>query len=319
MLKIFKNQQPITLILLVIILLVTRLPFLLVQNFEYGNNYLNIGLNPLNASFLLTMVIVFVQAVWLNSIYSNSYFISEKSVIPALVWIFITGMNPNFMVIGFPIISASIIVIMMRIIFNYQYNTIQIQHSFQLGILLGALILMHPILIFAIPFFIVLIYNMNTQGVREYLIFIIGIIMTFFWAWSFVYLTDQSLFWIDRLIQGFGLPYFIMTWVEGIKWIIMSIYIIGGFFSLFALMSSANAKRKKNVRSLIILILALGVSCLLTTRWDFSNILIFIVPSSFLISIVLLIIPKIKYAELVFGIFALTTMSSIIYLLIQSY
>ena len=319
MLKLFKNQQPVTLILLVIILLMTRLPFVFVQNFKSDNNYLNIELNPLSLSILLIMLVVFIQAVWLNYIFSNSHFLSEKTVIPALVWILVTGLNPNFMVIGFPIISATLIIIMMQIIFNYQSNIIQIQQCFQLGVLLGLLILMQPVLIFAIPFFIVLIYNMNTQGVREYLIFLLSIALTFFWAWSFVYLTDQSLHWISRFKYNFGLPYFPMNWVEGVKWIVISLYILGGFFSLFTLMSSASAKRKKNVRSLILLILSLGVSCLLTTHWDFSNIIIFIVPSSFLISIVLLIIHKIKYAELVFGIFALTTLSSIIYLLIQSY
>lgn len=319
MLKFFKNQQPITLILLVIILLMTRVPFFFLQNFKAENNYLNIVLNPLIISMLVTMVLVFIQAVLLNSIFTNSHLMSEKSVIPALVWILITGMNPNFMVVGFPIISATIVVMMMRIIFTFQSNTIQIQQCFQMGVLFGLLILMQPVFIFTIPFFLLLIYNMNTQGVREYLIFLLSIAVTFFWAWSFVYLTDQSLFWIERFKFDFGFPYFPMNWIEGSKWIIISAYILGGFSGLFALMSSASAKRKKNVRSLILLVSAFALSCLLTTHWDFSNILFFLVPLSFLISITLLIIPKIKYAEWVFGIFVLSTVSSIVYLLVQSY
>ena len=171
MLKLFKNQQPVTLILLVIILLMTRLPFVFVQNFKSDNNYLNIELNPLSLSILLIMLVVFIQAVWLNYIFSNSHFLSEKTVIPALVWILVTGLNPNFMVIGFPIISATLIIIMMQIIFNYQSNIIQIQQCFQLGVLLGLLILMQPVLIFAIPFFIVLIYNMNIQTSFSFTIF----------------------------------------------------------------------------------------------------------------------------------------------------
>lgn len=159
---------------------------------------------------------------------------------------------------------------------------------------------------------------MNTQGVREYLIFLLGIALTFFWAWSFVYLTDQSLHWIDRFKNHLGIPFFHFDQIEKIKWIIIGIYILGGFAGLYALMSSASAKRKKSVRSLVILVLSIGVSCLLTRQWDFSNLLILLTPASILITISLLIIHKIKYAELVFGIFVLTTFSSIVYLLIQS-
>lgn len=319
MLKFFKNQQPVTLILLVIILLVTRLPFLFLQNFQVPTAFLKVGWIPLSVSFLLAMILVFVQAVRLNAIFSNSHLPNEKSVIPALVWILITGLNPNFMVIDFPVISATIIILMMQIIFSYQSNAIRVQESFQLGILLGLLILMQPVFIFTIPFFLVLIYNMNTLGVREYLVFLLSIGLTFFWAWSFVYLTDQSLYFLERFRHHIGFVYFPMTYVEGAKWGIIALFIIGGFFSLFALMSSASAKRKKNVRSLIVLFVALAVPCLFSTEWDFSNILILLVPSVFLISIALLIIHKIKYAELVFGIFVLTTFSSVVYLLIQSF
>lgn len=319
MLKFFKNQQPITLILLVIILLMTRVPFLFVQNFKYSNTYLNIEIYPTSISLLLGMILIFVQAVWLNSIFSNSHLLTEKSVIPALVWILITGINPSFMVIGFPLISATIILRMMQIIFNHHSNTIPIQQCFQLGILLGILILMQPVFILTIPFFLVLIYNMNTHGIREYLIFLISIALTFLWAWSFVYLTDQSLHWIERFKNHFGIAFFPMNWIEGAKWIVISCYVLGGFGGLFALMSSASAKRKKNVRSLIILVIALGISCLLSNHWDISNLLIWLTPASILITISLLIIHKIKYAELVFGIFVFTTLSSVVYLLIQSY
>lgn len=319
MLKFFKNQQPITLILLVIILLITRAPFFFVQNLQVDNTFFKTDWLPMSISMGLAMILVFIQAVRLNSIFSNSHLASEKSVVPALIWILMTGLDANFLVIGFPLISASLIALMMQIIFTYHSNTIKVQESFQLGILLGLLILMQPVFVLTIPFYLVLIYNMNTQGIREYLVFLLSIGLTFFWAWSFVYLTDQSLYWIERFKYHIGIVYFPMTWIEGIKWAIIGIYIIGGFFSLFALMSSASAKRKKNVRSLIVLILSLAVSFLFSTHWDFSNILLLLVPSTFLISIALLIIHKIKYAELVFGIFVLTTFSSVVYLLIQSF
>lgn len=274
--------------------------------------YMNFYLTNQSLSVFLAMVLTFGQAIWMNTIFTNGQFMDERTVVPALVWILVTALDKGFVVIGFPLVSVLLLLAILHILVNVQSNVIPRRQCFHVGVLFGILVILHPPFVIITPLMIAVIYNMNTLGVREYLIFLLGIVTALFWAWSFAYVTDQSLNWIDRLVQHTGLPLHMIGWYEGAIWIVVALYCLGGFAGLFPLMRVASSKRKRNIRTLILFTLGVLMTFLISTNWDFSNMLILLLPLSFLISISLLIIHKIKIAEAVFGIFVLTILSSIV-------
>ncbi len=312
MLSLFRNQQPFSLLILLVILVATRLPFLATGFGDAEAPYLGISVGSYTLSVFLAMLLSFAQAVWINTIFSNGQFMEEKTVVPALIWILLTSMDKGFLLIGFPLLSTTILLMVLHIFIHVPANIISRQQCFHIGLLAGIIILMHPPFIVFLPFLLAIIYNMNTLGLREYFVFVLGILMIIFWVWSYAFITDQSLLWINRLVDQFGVPFHKINLYEGITWVIIGSFCIGGFVGLFTLMRSASAKRKKNVRTLLVFTLGIILTFLFSANWDFSNILMVLMPLSFLISISLLIIHKIKIAEVLFGIFVLTILGSIL-------
>lgn len=313
MLRLFRNQQTISLLLLLIILLVTRLPYFVLNDLQGADAYyLNIRLEQTALSIILASFVAFVQALWINQLFTNGQMMDEKTVVPALVWILLTAIHPGFVEIGFPLLSSTLILCMLHILLSVKGNVISKQECFHLGILSGILFLLHPPCIVMIPLFFGMIYNQNTLGFREYLMYLLGIFMVFFWSWSYAYINDLSLEWIHRLMGHVGLPIHVMHEKELVIWLMILLFCIGGFIGLFPLMLSASTKRKKNVRTVLLFCFGVILAFAISSHWDMSNILMVLLPLSFLITIGLLIITKNKIAELVFGIFVLTILSAVV-------
>lgn len=319
MLSLFRNQQPFSLLILLVILVITRLPFFAISDTDIQSGYLGISVASHGVSMLLAMILTFGQAVWINTIFTNGQLLEEKTIVPALIWILLTAMDGGFLLIGFPLVSTSLLLAILHIFVTVSANTISRQQCFHVGLLTGVIVLMHPPFIVFIPFLLAIIYNMNTFGIREYFVFVLGILMIIFWVWSYAFITDRSLLWLDRLVNHFGLPFHKIDLYEGITWIIVALFGVGGFAGLFTLMRSASAKRKKNVRTLFMFTLGIILTFLFSANWDFSNVLIVVLPLSFLISIALLIIHKIKIAEALFGIFVLTIAGSIVLRILDAF
>lgn len=316
MLSVFRNQQPISLLLLLVILCLTRIPYLVADQLVGSTSYLGIGLSNATLSLLVGMALTFTQAIWINTLFTNGQIMDEKTVVPALVWISLTSLNPGFVLWGFPLLSTTLCLAILHILLSVKGNVISKQECFHMGILSGILFLLHPPLIFFIPFALAMIYNQNTLGFREYLMYVLGFCMIFFWSWSYAYINDQSLEWTERFVAHFGLPFHKIGVYEGMIWLIILLFCLGGFIGLLPLMRSASSKRKKNVRTVLLFAMGLILSFLISSEWDFSNILMVLLPLTFLISIGLLIIHKNKIAEAAFGIFVITILTAIVFRMI---
>jgi len=261
---------------------------------------------------LISMGIVFLQAIWLNTIFTNANFLDDRTLVPAMVWILVTMLDRGFVVLGQPMLLSILVLLLLQILMDVRFNHATPQQSFQAGVIVGIASLIHPPLILFVPFLFAAIYNLNTQGVREYFIVVVGLLLPFFWGWSFFYLKDDSLFWLARMQEHVGLPVYTIDLYTAIRLGIVVLYAIGGFVMLFPLMQSASFKRKKNVRTLLIVLLGLAVSFGISSNWPLANIYLLMPPLAMLISILLLRIHKIKLAEAVFGIFVLSIITSLV-------
>lgn len=293
-------------------MLATRIPFLFLENIHLGSTYWSLNFLNIKISMFLTMLIVFGQALWINYLFTDANFFEDRTVVPALVWILLSAFDEGFLVLGFPVMSSTLLLVMMHILMKIKGSMISPQSCFQLGLMVGALSVFHPISIIVMPFFVVIIYTFNTKGIREYLLFFMAMSMTFFWAWSYVFLNDLSLKWINRLINNSGLPLYSISIEEIIAWSVVSLFIIGGMVGMFLLMRSAFTKKKKNIKSILMLFFSFSLVCLLSKDWDLSNIMMCLIPASMMISVALLIIHKRKIANFLFITFVLGSFATIV-------
>ncbi len=312
MLSFFRNQRPVTIILLLAILLITRVPLLLLQ--EDSAEYNILPDTNILISFVLATLLVFIQGLWINSIFSNAQLLSEKSVIPALLWILISLVHPAFWVVSSRGLIVLGIIATLHILYHVSASNITDKQCFHMGIIAGILLLIDPFLSVFAVFLLLVLYNKNPESTRGYILYVFGLLMIIFWGWSFAYLADFQLQWRGRFQSAFGfkMPN-IANYTEVTTWSILALYFLGSMAGLSSLLSSASAKRKRNVRTIFLLIIGLTLSFVVASNHDFTRVLTLFVPFVMMLSVSLLIIRKIKLAEVLFGMFVVTILSTLVF------
>lgn len=306
MLQLFRNQEPRSLIYLLILLLISRLPWLVLDI------PLPADINSLPAQFpdgillLISMALIYVQAIWINYIFTQAHFLEQRTMVPAALWILITLLDNGFMTPGSPLILSFVVTALMYTLMAITQEEATAKQTFNAGILTGIGAAIHSPFILFTPFLLAGLYNLKTFRLREYFISLLGLAVPLLWAWSYFYLTDGDFMWWKRLIKFLGIAFFEYNLYLGIAVGVIVLYSIGGIVATAASFQSSGFQRKKNVRTTFILLGGLSLVFLLSKSWPLANSLLLLPPVTLLISILLLRIPKRIIAEILFGIFALT-------------
>lgn len=303
MLSIFRNLQPHTYIILLVVLIITRIVLLVFTE----SPILIFDLETLGM-----MSLIFAQALWINYIFNNAEFISEKTLVPALIWILLTLINPSYLELSWIHLLTMLVIAMLQLLYPMSGSHISPQQCFQIGILSGVAFLIHPPFIVLSFTMLFVIYNKNPLSIRSYVIYLIGVLMTVFWGWSLLYLIDIDLNWLSRFYDSIGFVLPTLNQYESINWAVLGVFFIAGLFGIKTIVTIASAKRKRDVRTLMFFALALGLVFLFSKSTDLTYVVFVFIPFSFMISVALLIIRKKKLAELVFGMFVITILSSIV-------
>src|SRR5688572_5741574 len=115
--KSFKSQEPLNIIFLLVIAFALRLPYLLLNTdpipvFNYNEPFSiflfeDLGVLWTNKTWnvLVTTLLIFVQALWLNKIVFDFSLLYKNSYLPALLYVIITSLFPTFLTLDGAIIS----------------------------------------------------------------------------------------------------------------------------------------------------------------------------------------------------------------------
>jgi hypothetical protein len=308
-LQLFKNQEPRSLVLLLVVLVVTRIPWL-VLNIPMPGDINSLPESYPNLVLLgISMSLVYLQALWINYIFTQANFIEQRTMVPAAVWIVITLLDKGFMVPGSPLLLGFIVTGLMYTLMDIRQEEASANQTFNAGFLTGFGAAIHPPFILLVPFTIAGLYNLKTFRIRAYLLALLGVAVPLLWAWSILYLSGGALNWWIKMQQYFGLVYFDTDIFRAAGTALVLAFSIGGAVATLGIIQSAGFKRKKNVRTTFILIGGLILVFAVSVGWPFANSLMLLPPMSMLISILLLRINKALIAEVLFGIFALSLLN----------
>lgn len=306
MLQLFKNQEPRGLVFLVVLLVLSRLPWLILQIPLPGDINALPEKYPDFILLIISTVLIFIQAIWINYIFTQGNFTDQRNFVPAAVWIVVTLLDKGFMVPGSPLLLSFIVTGLMYTLMDISQEEASEKQAYNAGFLTGLGAAVHPLFFLVFPFTIAALYNLKTYRIKSYLIATLGLLTPLIWWWSIQYLTDIPLSQWSSGMKMLGLAYIENNIYTAIGIGVIVVLTIGGALSSVLITQSAGFKRKKNIRTTFILLAGLLPVIILSRGWSFSHVMMLLPPMSILVSIFLLRINKRFIAEAVFGIFVLS-------------
>ncbi|QKJ28249.1 beta-carotene 15,15'-monooxygenase [Mucilaginibacter mali] len=202
MISVFRNFNPINVLWLVIMLVLTRICYLytgpaqveltLVESFARSLlplNYVDMISLPLN--MLLAGILVLAQAILLNYVVNHYNLISKPSFLPALMYVTVSGLFTPFLTVSPPLICNFLVIWMVFKLLSFYKGGDVKSTTYDLGMIvaLGSIFYLPYIYLFLVIWIALLIFRPFDW--RDWVAAIMGYVTVFFFLAVFYYLTDR--------------------------------------------------------------------------------------------------------------------------------
>jgi len=157
------------------------LPYILV-------NYIK----PLPPFFLILLfqAIILSQAIRLNILMSKLKMFQQVSYLPGFTYIILTALFPYWDVISSGLVANSLVMwILVKLLRLYDQNQPQ-SLEFNIGMILGGSILLYSPIAILIPVVLFALTIIRPFKLSEWLILLMGILLPFYFLFTFIYLTS---------------------------------------------------------------------------------------------------------------------------------
>lgn len=264
LLKKFRETKPDVVILIVIIVLLTWLGAFLHphlpsdQGFDvkpmplFGLLMTVADFNPLFSeiiAFLLVLLIAFL----LVNFNTSAFFISERTFLPALIYVLLSGYFPQFQILN-PVLPAAVFLILgiRKITESYKVQGIAFSF-FDAGLLVSLGSLFYASLIWFGILLLIGIAILRTGSIKEIIISVIGLATPFFILYGFLYVTGENM---NSLFSAVRYNLFFKDASSSIHGFTLAVLIIAGIIILVSvthLLSVINMKKIKSRKTFILL------------------------------------------------------------------
>jgi len=207
MINLFKKLSPFNILWLGIVLFVLRLGYLLnaggkispVLNDVFINIWFPSGYVPISPFFnvFLAAIIVFGQALLLNRLVSHFNLLGKPSFLPALMYVTVSGLFTQFLVLSTPLICNFLVIWMLFKLFSFYKSKDAKSTAFDLGMIVavGTLIYLPFIFLFLVIFIGLLLFKSFEW--REWVATVLGFITVFFFLAVYYFLNSNLSHFID--------------------------------------------------------------------------------------------------------------------------
>lgn len=163
--RIFKTQKPINLLLLLVLAIGIRIPYMLDQNpipiFNYNEPFSTFIFGKYAGlwshkifNVIFTTLLYYAAALWLNKIVNDFSLIFKNTHLPSLLFIIITGIFPTF----FTLDAAIIIIFLQLWVFIRLFNLYKTQQTTMLTFDLGLIVSLASLFYFPAIAWIILVW-----------------------------------------------------------------------------------------------------------------------------------------------------------------
>ena len=329
LLRQFKGTGPGTIFLIIVtLLLVWASAFINIQGrfslyFDldpmplYGILSYIIGTNPL-PGILFNLLLVSLMAFLLVSLNTYLFFINERTFLPGLIYILLSGLFPQYQLLNPALFAAMFLMLAIRRIMEAYRVPGTANNFFDAGILIGIGSLFYANLIWFGVLIIIGIALLRTMNIKEIAISVIGLATPFIMTLGIYYLTGKDLkeLWslLDYNLFGKTASFeFSPLTIAGLIFLGLVILISLGFLSMVM-----NTKKIKSRKTFYLLLWLLVIS--LTIFFTLSTVSVEIVwlagiPVSYFLSHYFVFVRKKLIPEILFSLlFILIALIQIWYL-----
>lgn len=294
MLTFFRTNQPLANIFLLVYLGVVRLSTFVhplpvtPQSQGVLTDWMYAELPPTSfGAQIAAFILVFIQAIFINITMARYRVANEITLLPGLFYCLITALLPDFLPLSPALLANTFIIIALFYLFEIYKNNYASIRIFDVGFWVGVAGLFHFSYTFFIFWGILGLGILRGMRMKEFLMFLIGIIAPFF-------LFSVYLFWTDRL--PFMYKHFAnnLNFLSFVHYSNPAAYVKLGIVSvLIAVVILANnqfsTKRGIAVQKFLSCVYWMlfigGMTTLVQSNVDISHLLIISVPLSILLSL----------------------------------
>ena len=158
----------------------------------YGILSYLIGTNPL-PGIIFTLLLVSLMAFLMVNLNTNIFFINERTFLPALIYILLSGLFPQYQLLNPAIIAAMFLTLAIRRIVEAYRIQGTAYNFFDAGILIGIGSLFYANLIWFGLLVIVGIALLRTWNIKEIAISVIGLVTPFILTFGIYYVLGKDI------------------------------------------------------------------------------------------------------------------------------
>jgi hypothetical protein len=328
MLALFRNNRATTALVLFFYVLFTRLPSFLgyvqpnTKEIAPGGMLWQTLFGWLETdnrqawSLWIAIVLVFIQAVWINYLANTNRIADNRTWYPGVAYVLLTAFLPEFLYASPPLMAVTFVPIALQYIFK-AYKLPEVRYSVldtALWLTVGSFF--YPPMFSLVPAGFISLLIVRSFKMKERIIYLAGTFTAFFLGWLSYYWVDQgTAFWRSQ-INGFtGWYHFSPNW-EGSALIAV---VLTGFLVLMAVVGYGFYTQGKliQVRSYIqvlyVFLITAGLSILLQGNFYNTHLLLLIPSASIMLSMTLIAVKRISFTEILHFLLLVTAFSIQVY------
>jgi hypothetical protein len=287
-LKLYKSSISLRVILLPLLAILISSPILLkkiekgVYFFSWQNDLFNLISELPFLNFTLSVLVLLLNSILINRVFSRTHFFSKSTFIPALLYVILISYKSN---IYFEpvLILHTLLLLLISVLMKIDQNNSAIHIAFKGGLLLGIMCLFSMFYITIIIAVFVALFTMKSFNWREWILVLVGLIVPIIYLFSIQYI------YTDKLSFGEVTGMYVMKGqFQLIEYIQIVCFLLSILVSLKSLMKFYNhnttVTRKRLFITLVLFIITAFMGALSYSL--FSNIdFLLIVPVALLLSV----------------------------------
>lgn len=274
LLRFFSGNQPISLLLLPLLAVLLWLPGFFAEPFDLAGpepmplyELLTVWLADLHwLQLLLALLLVVVQAFFVNSLANDLHLLEKRSNLPGLCFLLLNALFPEQLQLSPVLLANTFLLLAMYRLYAIAGSERAGALAFDAAFLIGIASLLHPPTLVLLPVVYFALNDFRPFNGREWLLPLMGIALPWLFAWSWFFWFDTTPEFANALSHGFA-------W-NGVSWLGSgtAFYALAGMSLVMLMMSLAQAIRtigqnvvevRKMLTELVWLALLVVVSVLL--------------------------------------------------------
>ena len=294
MLTFFRTNQPLANIFLLAYLGIVRLstfihPLSIVPKSQgVLTQWMYAELSPISVGGqIAAFFLVFIQAVFINITMARYRVSTETTLLPGLFYCLITALLPDFLLLSSTLLANTFLILALFYLFEVYKNSYIAPRIFDVGFWIGVASLFHCSYILFVICGIVGLGILRGLRLKEFLMFLIGVIVPFFLFAVYLFWNDKLPYLSKHFADNFSFFSFVHYNNPAIyvKLSIMSILIAVALLVNAQFLNKRSISIQKFISCIYWMLLIGGLTTLFQSNVDINHLLIISVPLSILLSI----------------------------------